>query len=85
MVLDDENPWDGILESTVFALRATVLTIMQCTPIQLVLRQDSILNTCLKANWQIIKKHKQDLTNEKINKELAIKKKHVEQRRQSPT
>ena len=29
MVLDDENPWDGILGSTMFALRATVHTTAQ--------------------------------------------------------
>ena len=45
MVLDDENPWDGILASTMFELRATVHTTMQYTPAQLVLGQDSILNT----------------------------------------
>ena len=29
MVLDDKNPWDGILASTMFALRATVHTTTQ--------------------------------------------------------
>ena len=28
MVIDDENPWDEVLAPTMFALRATVCTIM---------------------------------------------------------
>ena len=43
MVLDDENPWDGILAATMFALRATVHTTSQYTPAQLVFGRDSIL------------------------------------------
>ena len=50
MVFDDENSWDGILASTIFALRATVNTTTQHTPAQLVLGQDSILNTRREAN-----------------------------------
>ena len=44
MVLDDENPWDGILASTIFAQRATVHTITQYTPVQLIFGRDSIIN-----------------------------------------
>ena len=44
MVLDDENPWDGILASTMFALMATVHTTMQYTPTQLIFGRDSIIN-----------------------------------------
>ena len=50
MVLDDENPWDRILTSTMFALRATVHTTTQHTPAQLVFGRDSILNTRHEAN-----------------------------------
>ena len=32
VVLDDKNPWDGILASTIFALRAKIHTTMQYTP-----------------------------------------------------
>ena len=32
MVLDDNNPWDGILASSIFALRATVHITTQYTP-----------------------------------------------------
>ena len=45
MVLDDENPWDGVLSATMFALRATVHTTTRFTPTQLVFGRDAILNT----------------------------------------
>ena len=45
MVLNDENPWDGILASTMFALRVMVHATMQYTPVQLVFGRDPILNT----------------------------------------
>ena len=45
MVLDDENPWDGILASTMFALRATVHMTTRFTPTQLVFGRDAVLNT----------------------------------------
>ena len=63
MVLDDENPWDGILAPTMFALRATVHTTTQLTSTQLVFGRDSILTTRNETNWQAIKKCKQDLIN----------------------
>ena len=44
MVLDDENPWDGILASTMFALRAMVHTTTQYTPAQLIFGRDSRIN-----------------------------------------
>ena len=58
MVLGDMNPWDGILASTMFALRATVHTTTQQTPAQLVFEQDSMLNIRHKVNWHLIKKSK---------------------------
>ena len=36
MVLDDENPWNGILASTMFALRTKIYTTTQHTQAQLV-------------------------------------------------
>ena len=63
MVLDDENPWNGILATTMFALRATVHTTSQYTPAQLVFGRDSILNVRHEANWKIIKERKQKLIN----------------------
>ena len=52
MVSDDENSWDRILASTMFALRATVHTAMP-----------SIFNTRHEANWHLIEKLKQDSIN----------------------
>ena len=51
MVLNDENPQDGILASTMFALHATVHITTQHTPAQLVFGRDSILNTRHETNW----------------------------------
>ena len=69
MVLNDENPWDGILASAMFSLCATVHTKSQYTPAQFVFAQDSILNTHHKANSQLIKKHKQDLIHKRNQQE----------------
>ena len=63
MVLDDDNPWDGILSATMFALRATVHTTSQYTPAQLVFGRDSVLNVRHEANWKLIKERKQKLIN----------------------
>ena len=63
MVLDDDNPWDGILAATMFTLRATVHTTSQYTLAQLVFGRDTILNVKPEANWKIIKEHKPTLIN----------------------
>ena len=63
MVLDEENPWDGILASTIFALRATVHTTTQCTPAQLIFGRDSIINQRHDIECKTIRKQKQDLIN----------------------
>ena len=63
MKLDDDDPWAGILASTMFALRTTVHTTTQHTPSQLVFGRDSILNVQNEANWQLIKERKQKLIN----------------------
>ena len=44
MVQDDKNRWDGILASAMFALRATVHTTTQYTPVQLIFIRVSIIN-----------------------------------------
>ena len=74
MALNDENPRDEILASTIFVLCAMVHITMQHTPAQLVFGRDSILNTRHEANWQIIKKCKQDLINKEISDKVAINK-----------
>jgi transposase InsO family protein len=77
MVLDDENPWDGILASTMFALRATVHTTTQFTPTQLVFGRDAILNTRHEANWHLIKERKQKLINRGNERENRKRKEHT--------
>ena len=77
MVLDDVNPWDGILAATMFALRATVHTTTQHTPAQLVFGRDSIMNTRHEANWQLIKTRKQNLIDKGNARENRKRTEHV--------
>ena len=77
MVLDDKNPWDGILGSNKFALRATVHTTTQYTPAQLIFGRDSMINQRDDINWEIIRKHKQDLINKGNKRENRNKMNHV--------
>ena len=44
MDLDNENPWEGILSSTMFAKGSTVHTTAQHTPSQVVFGRDATLN-----------------------------------------
>ena len=77
MILDDENPSDKILASTMLALCATVHTMTQHIPAQLVFGRDSILNTGQETNWQLIKKRKQDLINKGNQQENHNQKEHT--------
>ena len=63
--VDDEDPWSGILAATMFAIRSTVHTTTQSTPMQLVFGRDAFLNIAHDANWRYIKERKQRLI--KIN------------------
>ena len=57
MVLDDENIWDGILASTMFALRATIHTTTQYTPARLLIcGHILIINQHPDIDWGIKKK-----------------------------
>ena len=69
MVLDDENQWDSILASTMFALRATVHTTTRHTPAQLIFGRDSIINRRHNVDWKIIRKRKQNLINKGSKRE----------------
>ena len=60
-----------------FALRATVHTMIQSTPAQLVFGQDSILNRRHEANWQLIKKCKQDVIHKGYQQENCNQKEHM--------
>jgi hypothetical protein len=57
--LDEDDPWEGILTATMFAIRATYHTTLQATPSQLVFGQDAILNIQFEANWNLTHERKQ--------------------------
>ena len=59
--ITDNDPWAGILNAAAFAVRATVHTTTQATPMQLVFGRDAILNIQMEANWKRIKERKQAL------------------------
>ena len=59
--LDNENPWEGILSLTIFAIRSTVHITTQYSPSPMVISRDAILNIKHEANWQLLKQHKQAL------------------------
>ena len=61
--LNNENPWEGFLSLTMFAIRFTMHTTTQHILSQLVLGRDVILNIYQEANWQLIKQHKHALVN----------------------
>ena len=71
MDLDNENPWEGILSSTIFAIRSKVHTTTQHTPSQIVFGRDVILNIKQEAKWQLIKQHKQALLNKSNQKYIC--------------
>ena len=48
--LDLDDPWIGILLGVIFAMRSTVHTTTQATPIQLVFGHDAIMNLTFDAN-----------------------------------
>ena len=57
--LDPDNPWEGILSATIFAIQATYHTTLQATPAQLVFGHDAILNVQFEAHWNLIQQNKQ--------------------------
>ena len=77
MVLGDENPWEGILVSTIFALRAMVHTTTQYTSVQLVFGRDSIINRRHDVEWETIKTRKQDLIKKDNKRENLNQIKHT--------
>ena len=56
--LDQEETFRGVILVTCFAIRSTVQTTTQYTPMQLVFGRDAILNIAHKANWKLIKDRK---------------------------
>jgi hypothetical protein len=57
--LDEDDPWEGILAATMFAIRVTYHTTLQATPSQLIFGRDSRLNIQFEANWNLIRERKQ--------------------------
>ena len=55
----NNDPWSGILDATMFAVRATYHTTLQAFPMQLVFGRDAILNIKHVANWERIWQRKQ--------------------------
>ena len=56
-----EDTWAGILSAIMFAVRATVHTTLQYSPMQLVFGRDAILNTTFDVDWTAIKHRKQQM------------------------
>ena len=75
--VDKDDPWSGILAATMFAVRATYHTTTQATPMQLVFQRDAILNIPYQANWDMIRKRKQDKIKENNIRENKKRKKHT--------
>ena len=55
----NNNPWSGILATTMFAVRATYHTTLQASPMQLVFGRDFILNIKHVSDREHIRQHKQ--------------------------
>jgi transposase InsO family protein len=69
--MDTNDPWTGILAATMFAIRATVHTTTQASPMQLVFGRDAILNIKHITDWEHINQRKQERINENNNRENA--------------
>ena len=59
--LDLNDPWSGMLAAAMYAIRATVHTTLNATPMQLVFGRDANLNTRFDADWNLIKQRKENL------------------------
>jgi len=69
MYLDKEDPFAGILVTTMFATSATYHTTTQATPSQLVFGQDAITNIRFEADWNLICQRKQEMIQQNNIKE----------------
>ena len=59
--LNPDNPWEEILASIAWAIRSTYHTTLGSTPAQLVYGRDMIYPVQYIAQWDIIRKRKQQL------------------------
>ncbi len=74
--MDQNDPWSGILAATMFAVRATVHTTLQASPMQLVFGRDAILNVKHITDWEHIRQRKQDRINENNKRENKNRRNH---------
>ena len=70
-VINEKDPWLGILAATMFAVRATYHTTNQATPSQLVFGHDAIMNTKFVVDWKYICHWKQQLIQQNNCRENA--------------
>jgi len=75
--LDEEEPWQGILAATAFAVRSTYHTTLQKTPGQLVFGRDMIFNLKHTANWEYIRLRKQKIINKNNDRENTKRVPHL--------
>ena len=69
--VDDVDPWSCILAAVMAAIRSTILTMTQMTPMQLVFGRDTILHMKFIADWDYIRQWKQQIINSNNQKENA--------------
>jgi transposase InsO family protein len=60
--LEENNPFDYVLQSTAWAIRSSYHTTLQVAPCQLVFGRDMIHNIAFKANWDQIQKENRTLS-----------------------
>ena len=75
--LEEDDPWSGILSAAAFAIRATVSTTTEKSPMQLVYGRDAILNIQHTTDWTRIKKRKQKLIKQNNIRENSKRIKHT--------
>ena len=69
------SPLD-VLSAVAFAVRATIHTTTQATPMQLVFGRDAMLNIQFTANWKMIKERKQKLIKQNNKRENSKRSPH---------
>ena len=72
----NNDPWSGILATTIFAVRAIYHTTVQASPMQLVFFRDAILDIKHVADWENIWQHKQLQINQNNKRENMRRNNH---------
>ena len=75
--LEEDDPQSGSLSAAAFAIRTTVGTTTEKSPMQLVFGRDAILNIKHTADWNRIKKSKQPLIKQNNIQEISKRIKHT--------